>query len=348
MHAGVPSSPPSDRSPGRLTVSPTAPAPTLRDLAGVQPNARVTIVRMGGLGDTILVLPTFKILRLAHAEATFTLVGSVWAEALQPLLPVAARTIHVDRVFPPSRHGGEGADLFAASHAVIVYTAAPESDLVAHVRCVCRGRIVIWPVTPPGKCHAAQHLARAVAAVPSDLDWLPRPTLVCPHELRLEGREWLDRQFGRGIRPVAVHPGSGGRWKCWPAHRFAELASRLDAAVLLIDGPADAAACQEFTEGLSGSVPVVRAADESLSRVAALLMESRGYIGNDSGVSHLAAALGMPTVAVFGPTDPAVWAPLGPRALAVAPTHHDAWPTVDEVYTVTRRLFDERTPRTRA
>jgi ADP-heptose:LPS heptosyltransferase len=304
----------------------------------------VTIVRTGGLGDTILVLPTFEIVRLVYPSATFTLVGSAWAEALQPLLPFAVRAINIDRVFPPPRHGAEAANLFAASHAVVVYTATPESDLVSHARCVCPGPVVVWPVAPPAGIHAVQHLASAIVSVPSDLDALPRPTLRCPRELRIRVREWLDQQFGRGVRPVAVHPGSGGRRKCWPAHRFAEVAFRLDAPILLIEGPADSDACRDVTEGLAPSVPAVRATGESLSSVAALLMESRAYVGNDSGVSHLAAALGVPTIAVFGPTDPTVWAPLGPKVAVVAPQDDAPWPAVDNVFVAVCQWLGEGAP----
>lgn len=319
-------------------------APGLARLDGLPPDARVAIIRTGGLGDTILTLATVEILRLVYPSATLTLVGSAWAEALQPLLPFAIRATHIDRVFPPPRHGAEAANLFAASHAMVVYTATPDSDLVSHARCVCPGPVVVWPVAPAAGIHAAQHLASAIVSVPSDLDALSPPTLRCPRELRIHAREWLDRQFGRGIRPVAVHPGSGGRRKCWPAHRFAEVATRLDAPILLIEGPADSDACRDFTEGLAPSVPVVRATGEPLSSIAALLMESRAYVGNDSGVSHLAAALGVSTVAVFGPTDPAVWAPLGPKVVVLAPQGDAPWPAVDNVFVAVCRLLGEEAP----
>jgi ADP-heptose:LPS heptosyltransferase len=231
-----------------------------------------------------------------------------------------------------------------ASHAVIVYTATPESDFVAYLRRACPGPVLVWPVVPAEPSHAARHLASAVASVSSDLDALPTPTLQCPRELRLHGRGWLDQQFGQGVRPVAIHPGSGGRRKCWPARLFAELATRLDAPVLLVEGPADSTACHEFAEVVAPSVPIIRVTGESLPRLAALLAESRGYFGNDSGVSHLAAALGVPTVAVFGPTDPAVWAPLGPKVSVVAPRGDAPWPTVDDVLTALRKLLGDGTP----
>jgi heptosyltransferase-3 len=322
------------------------PVPTRSRLAGLASDAHVTIVRTGGLGDTILVLPTLAILRDTYPTATFTLVGSTWAEALQPLVPFATRTVHIDRVFPPTRHGVQAANLFAASSAVIVYTATSENDFVSHVRCACPGPVLVWPVAPAVGLHAARHLANAVASVPSDPVALPMPTLQSPHEHRLQARGWVDRQVGHGVHPIAIHPGSGGKWKGWPAQRFAELAARLQAPVLLVEGPADTGACREFAEALASSVPVVRAIGVSLSRLAALLSESRGYVGNDSGVSHLAAALGVPTVAVFGPTDPAVWAPLGPEVSVVAARGDAPWPAVDDVLVAARTLLDNRAPDT--
>jgi hypothetical protein len=251
--------------------------------------------------------------------------------------------VHVDHVFPPPRRGRPATAIFSASSAIIVYTSTPENDLVQHARSACPGPVVVWPVMPAAGIHAARHLASAVTSPPSDPGALPTPTLECCGELCLQARSWLDRQFRPGARPVAIHPGSGGRRKCWPAHRFAEVATRLDAPVLLIEGPADSEACREFAEGLAPSVQVARAAGESLASVAALLMESRGYLGNDSGVSHLAAALGVPTVAVFGPTDPNAWAPLGPRVSVVGPGGDTSWPTSDDVLVAVRTRFDNRT-----
>jgi heptosyltransferase III len=318
----------------------SGPVRTLPHLAGLQPDAHVTIVRTGGLGDTVLVLPTLAILRRAHPSATVTLVGSAWAEALQPLLPFAARAVHVDRVYPPARHRGWAANAFAASSGVIVYTATPDSDFVSYIRRACPGPVAVWPVEPAPGMHAARHLAGAVASVTSDPDVLPMPTLLCPHADRFQGRSWLDREMGQGIRPLAVHPGSGGKRKCWPTRRFAELVARLHAPVLVVEGPADSEVCRELAEALPTSAPLARATDVPLSRLAALLIESRGYIGNDSGVSHLAAALGVPTVAIFGPTDPAVWAPRGPDVSLVTARGDASWPTADEVFAAARALLD--------
>lgn len=112
---------------------------------------------------------------------------------------------------------------------------------------------------------------------------------------------------------VAVHPGSGGRLKCWPVDRFAELIVRLheqmNAQVLLISGPAD----REVAERLAVKVrdAIIRIDQLPLPPLAALIKQCNLFIGNDSGITHMAAALGVKTIALFGPTDPNVWAPVG-------------------------------------
>jgi hypothetical protein len=114
---------------------------------------------------------------------------------------------------------------------------------------------------------------------------------------------------------LAIHPGSGSAVKNWPAERFAAIAARRSDGRpwLLIEGPADAAAA----ETLARAPGAVRARELAPRVLGALLSRAGAYLGNDSGISHLAAAWGAPTLSLFGPTDPAVWAPLGPRSRAL-------------------------------
>src|SRR5262249_55624769 len=92
------------------------------------------------------------------------------------------------------------------------------------------------------------------------------------------------------------------------AERFAELArSWPQQRFLLVEGPADAASVAPLT-GLPGAL-LARGLEPRL--LAAVLARASAYVGNDSGVTHLAAAWGAPTLALFGPTLPGVWAPLG-------------------------------------
>jgi glycosyl transferase family 9 (putative heptosyltransferase) len=125
--------------------------------------------------------------------------------------------------------------------------------------------------------------------------------------------QWLaTRRF------IAIHPGSGAAEKCWPTSRFAEVIKRLwkqNLSVILLSGPADTERVAELLKLLSPS-PTSEMfkllAHAPLLEVAQHLQQCRCYLGNDSGITHLAAMLGIPTVATFGPTDPQIWRPVGP------------------------------------
>ena len=112
--------------------------------------------------------------------------------------------------------------------------------------------------------------------------------------------------------PIIMHPGAGSHRKRWPAERFAALGASLvrrGLQVVLIEGPADAEVAAQVQEHAGLPFPVLR--DLDTRRLAAALAEAWCFVGNDSGVTHLAGAVGTPTLALFGPTDPASWAPLG-------------------------------------
>ena len=107
--------------------------------------------------------------------------------------------------------------------------------------------------------------------------------------------------------PIAIHPGSGSPRKNWPVERWAELGERLcsQAPLLIVGGEADTTAVAALAA--LGEVAQSLPLPELTRRLAAC----RWFLGHDSGVSHLAAAVGTPCVLLFGPTDPAMWAPPG-------------------------------------
>ena len=100
-----------------------------------------------------------------------------------------------------------------------------------------------------------------------------------------------------------IHPFSGGPRKNWPLDRYRELADRLPFPVRWCAGP---------EETLAEAVRI-----DDLWELARWIAGARVYIGNDSGIMHLAAATGVPVVAIFGPTEPAVWAPRGDNVQVV-------------------------------
>jgi ADP-heptose:LPS heptosyltransferase len=132
---------------------------------------------------------------------------------------------------------------------------------------------------------------------------------------RNRGREILDEAgFNQTLKPVIIHPGSGGTHKCWHLDNFLSVAKMLakeGAEAVFLLGPAEQERFGEATTGKIGTASKVLS-NLPLTDVLAVLSGARGYIGNDSGITHLAAALGVRTVAVFGPTEAAVYGPVGP------------------------------------
>ncbi|MFH1477289.1 MAG: glycosyltransferase family 9 protein [Verrucomicrobiota bacterium] len=149
------------------------------------------------------------------------------------------------------------------------------------------------------------------------------PLLAWPTSLREQGRHWL-KELGLAGDVISLHPGSGSSRKNWPVEKFALLADcvrrSMSAQPLFILGEADADAKRALPR-LMPAVPVLT--NRTLKEVASVLAVSRGYVGNDSGITHLAAALGIPVVALFGPTDAAMWGPRGAHVVILrgrAPT----------------------------
>jgi hypothetical protein len=141
-----------------------------------------------------------------------------------------------------------------------------------------------------------------------------------------------------GTPTALLHPGSGSATKNWPPERFAALAALLldrGWSVHLLRGPADTDAVRAV-QRLLGSDQAAIEGPADVPALASVLASADLYVGNDSGVSHLSARLAVPTVAIFGPTDPAIWAPRGPRSAVVS--GDGSWPKIEEVWEAMRSL----------
>ena len=152
--------------------------------------------------------------------------------------------------------------------------------------------------------HAARQLARPLENLALHLDD-PMARIV-PNE-----RRNIDSEL------IAIHPGSGSENKSWPVERFAALSQSLlqrneKQRLLLIAGEADEAPLAHLRRVLPGE-RVRIAKNLPLPALASQLQNCARFIGHDSGISHLAAAVGTPSLLLFGPTDPAIWAPQNPQ-----------------------------------
>jgi heptosyltransferase-2 len=267
---------------------------------------------------------------LAPRAAGSALVGPGPAEA-QELLPwesAETAALFTDGGAAPALR-----ERFLSFDAAVAYTRSP--DLARSLAAAIPRVAVHDPSPPAGAGHAARWLARPLAslgvACVDDDPPVFRATSAEREEAAVLRRD-LPERF------LAVHPGSGGAAKSWPPDRFVRLVHALGRErFLLVEGPADALAAEALR------TPAAVTARGLPPRVlGALLADAAAFVGNDSGVSHLAAAWGAPTVALFGPTDPAVWAPSGPRVKVVrAPGDRMDGIAVETVAAAVAPLLDE-------
>jgi heptosyltransferase II len=143
-----------------------------------------------------------------------------------------------------------------------------------------------------------------------------------PEEKRRSAEEFLRKSGARrGALRIAIGAGASyGSAKCWPPSRFADVANRLqsemDADVILFGTAAEAAASTAISAEMSRP-PIDLTGKTAIADLSSLLSQCHLFIGNDSGAMHVAAAAGLPIVAVFGPTDPCGTAPVTPRCIIV-------------------------------
>jgi heptosyltransferase-2 len=164
-------------------------------------------------------------------------------------------------------------------------------------------------------CCAALALPRGA---PLPAVW-PEPELVVP---AAEVAAWKEsRGAANDARPiVALAPGAVGPGKRWPTDRFGELARRLakeGATIWVLGSPGETPMAREIAAAAGPGVRDLTGPD--LRNAIVALKAADAAVSNDSGLMHIAAALGTPTVALFGPTDPRLWGPLNPLAAALEP-----------------------------
>jgi ADP-heptose:LPS heptosyltransferase len=162
------------------------------------------------------------------------------------------------------------------------------------------------------------------------------PSLAFSDEEHRLGRRCLCGATASDAGPIVlIHPGSGGLGKCWPTSLFVELAHAIQQSGLwpvFMLGPVELERHGEgLIDRLSAAAPVLIESD--LVRAAQAIVAAEVFVGNDCGMTHVAGAAGTSTVALFGPTDPVVWGPLGERVTVVRGTSPGTFDgvTVDRV-----------------
>ncbi len=284
---------------------------------------RILVIRGGALGDFILTLPAIKLLRENFPQAHLEILGykHIIALAEGRFYADATRSIEYSALarffIPQAELAPELIDYFASFQQVVSYLYDPDQIFENNLRRCGVKHLLHAPPRLDDSAHAAQQLARPLEQLALYLE--NRAATLHPSD--------ADREFaaeflrGKNSPFIALHPGSGSEKKNWPLDRWREIGDWIferapDATLLLIGGEADRAALQTLGHAWKDR-RMLLAQHLPLTRLAAILERAKLFLGHDSGISHLAAALDTPCVLLFGPTDPDVWAPANPNVRIV-------------------------------
>lgn len=271
----------------------------------------ITIIRSGAIGDFVLTLPAVNALQLAYPRSRLRLIGNPSILRLGPV----ENLVDINSADMSGLYNPDGAvpertrALFARVDLLMAYAVDPDRRLQARLSETVRGRAIVFDPRPRRDTHIVEHLLAPLLRISIPVsDPIPRIRL---NEAELaQSRGILQRQ--RLPSPVvAIHPGAGGPEKCWPLPSFLKLARELHArgaGVFVLCGPVE----RHVVDTLRPHVPSLIPGD--LRSLAGLLRHADLLVGNDSGPGHIAAAVGTPTLTLFGPTDPETWAPRHPLA----------------------------------
>jgi len=289
--------------------------------------ARVLVRFPNWLGDTVLALPTLRALRGALQAAEVWALGP-WVGSILESEPGLAR-----RVVTP---GGVVARLAQARRLeqarfdlALILPNSLETGLAARLSGARwrvgygegRARLLTHAVpTPPGPVHQVASYLRLLA--PLGIDAAPSaPVLAVDPARRVEARRLLeDAGVPSGAPRVGLQLGAAlGPAKLWPAARVAALASRLESQgvePVLLGSPQAVGLAAAVEAEASRPIRSLVGRDRP-ALLPALLAELDALVGADSGPAHVAAAVGVPAVTLFGPTDPRLTAPVGPGQRAL-------------------------------
>lgn len=305
---------------------------------------KILVLRGGALGDFIVTLPALALLRRRWPAAKIELIGNATAARLAQARGLLD-AVHSQHEARWSALFGEGAlpDPLAAwlGEFDLVINYWPDPDGALRKRFPVRGgQVFLHAEAMPARAPAASHYCEPLRTLGLDAKacWFPLA-------------QWSNPPAHSGAG-IALHPGSGSHRKNWPAENWRALIEKLPPPLSLVVGEAEAGA---WSRGALAAAPARNAAEAPRPQTCEMLLNRpleelvahfagcRLFLGHDSGISHLAAACGVPCVLLFGPTEPAMWAPPAPSVRALRRGPELSSISVEEVHAAVKAMLSDRT-----
>jgi ADP-heptose:LPS heptosyltransferase len=282
-------------------------------------SARVLIIFPGALGDLICLTPTMAAIARRHhraelepelAEFAVGRLGIIRAHSIDRR--EVALLFRESQNEPNDGDGEQARRFFSVFERIYCFFSADDPRFRrALTKASAPCATTFHPFRPHGKGHVAAGYMKDVTGNARleaiAINFLPSD---------LEGASRAISGIAEPKKFIAIFPGSGSAAKNWPIEKFSTLADRLNEQrrAVFILGPAE-----DSIEDVLRAARHIIIKNQPLGTVAAIARMAAAFVGNDSGISHLAAATGTPGVVLFGPSDPVRWRPLG----RVTVLHHD-------------------------
>jgi heptosyltransferase-3 len=280
----------------------------------------ILLLHPGGLGDIILSLPAVALIRERYPSSRIIIAGNT--DHLAAIVSnyaekaVSLATLPIHRLYAHESISENDVRFWNSFDRILSWTGSGDPDFSANFsRIHPNVRVGTWRPMPEETRHVSRLFIDSLNfGIPPGIELTPAHIRL-DSRLSEEGAQWLaSHGWSRPEPLIALHPGAGSDVKRWPIDRFINLALRLAVQeklkVFVVGGPAEAGLAEQIAQALP-EADVIRADCLPLNLLASTLQQCQGFVGNDSGVAHLAAALGVPSVVLFGPTLPQHWAPLG-------------------------------------
>ncbi len=298
---------------------------------------KILIIRGGAIGDFILTLPVLAALRRRFPDTHLEVLGypHIASLALHGGLADAVRPVEARALAGFFADWGDLDDAmghyFSGFHIIISYLYDPDGFFAENVKACSKAQFLAGPHRPDETkpLHATEVLLKPLERLAIfDADPLP--------QLRFQNSDSAAAPL------LAVHPGSGSEKKNWPAPQWAKLLAHVMSGthwnVLLVGGEAEGNRLAELAAPLPSS-RVRLAQSQPLPELARMLQTCLGFVGHDSGITHLAAAVGLPGLALWAETNESIWCPRSPAFRVLRNSDGLARLSPETVFTVLSKML---------